>query len=915
MAELYRYAAFVSYSSKDAAFAHRLHRALERYGIPSSLGKFDLIGGGGKRNRIYPVFRDREELSAGRLGDQIEANLRASGALVVVCSPNGAASPWVQKEIEYFANLGRSDKIFAILADDAPLTDEHGADATASCFPPAFRGDALAGDKLEPLAADARKGKDGFRNAWLKIVAGMIGVSPGQIIDRDKRRRMQQGLAAAALIVALGAAGVLAASQIATSARNANENRASIYADEAHARIANGRHDASAMLIALAGDPAARNDWLAHTLTPQGYASARTALAAAYLENRLIRGFNAETSVMAVTFSRDGVRAATTGNSYTSVWDVATGRELRRFDNGRHSGAGIAVALSPDGRRVAFGTNGGDVKLWSVESGQMLFETRAGASGDADVAFSPDGARLLIGGADGARVLDAYSGAALKRFDGPALSVSFSPDGTQVLVGAADGMAHLWDIAGGREVRRFEHGVGVSRVAFSSSGAVILTSSANGMMRIWDANTGAEISHIQGPAQRRSSAALSPDGARVVVGAEADHAAHIFNARTGNEVRRLEGHEHLVSSVAFSPDGARILTGSFEGKALLWDATEGLRVRGFEGQGTPIAAAYSANGEQIISGTLQGAAVLWDSASGRVIRRFEGHPGPVTSVAISRDGARVLTGSVDGIARLWDASSGRMLRQLDGHEAGAVGSLGFSADGRRAIGAVAGHAWLWDLQTGAMLRSFEFESDVAAAALSPDGARVLTGGYLGSPRMWSATTGREIVRFNRSVVGSVFSGVVAFSPDGSRVAIGWGDGVTQVWDATSGAELHRYGGGGWIVSIAFSPDGELLATGAADGIVTLGDVASGRLLRSFQPNGGILSVGFSPAQQEFLSSGENGLNVWRIDPIIRASADEQVRFACEALTRLGITQFADADLARFPELRSRTPCRSRADAR
>jgi hypothetical protein len=195
MAELFRYAAFISYSSKDAKFAQRLHRALESYGIPSSLGKFDLIGGG-KQNRIYPVFRDREELSAGQLGGQIEANLKASAALIVVCSLNGAASPWVQKEIEFFAALGRHAKIFAVIPDTAPLVDEAGADCTQACFPPAFRGDALSGDKLEPLAADARKGKDGFRNAWLKIVAGMIGVAPGQILDRDKRRRRQQAVRA-----------------------------------------------------------------------------------------------------------------------------------------------------------------------------------------------------------------------------------------------------------------------------------------------------------------------------------------------------------------------------------------------------------------------------------------------------------------------------------------------------------------------------------------------------------------------------------------------------------------------------------------------------------------------------------------------------------------------------------------------
>jgi MTH538 TIR-like domain (DUF1863)/Tetratricopeptide repeat len=213
MAEFYRYAAFISYSSKDAKFAQRLHRALESYGIPSSLGKFDLIGGG-KKNRIYPVFRDREELSAGHLGDQIEANLKASAGLIVVCSPNGAASPWVQKEIEFFAALGRHSKIFAVIPDTAPLVDDTGADCTQSCFPAAFRGDALSGDKLEPLAADARKGKDGFRNAWLKIVGGMIGVSPGQLIDRDRKRRTGRALLNTAAVVAtLFAFGLLISTQ------------------------------------------------------------------------------------------------------------------------------------------------------------------------------------------------------------------------------------------------------------------------------------------------------------------------------------------------------------------------------------------------------------------------------------------------------------------------------------------------------------------------------------------------------------------------------------------------------------------------------------------------------------------------------------------------------------------------------
>lgn len=211
MSELFRFAAFISYSSKDAAFAGRLHKALENYGIPNALGTFDVIGGG-KKNRVYPVFRDREELSAGDLGDRIEAALKASSALIVVCSPNSAASPWVQKEIDLFVSLGRRDRVFAIIHDRAPALDDTGADATPLCFPPAFRGDALRDETaLEPLAADARRGKDGFRNAWLKIVAGLIGVDAGALQDRDRARQRGQRTLALSVISLLALGGAYAA--------------------------------------------------------------------------------------------------------------------------------------------------------------------------------------------------------------------------------------------------------------------------------------------------------------------------------------------------------------------------------------------------------------------------------------------------------------------------------------------------------------------------------------------------------------------------------------------------------------------------------------------------------------------------------------------------------------------------------
>src|SRR5580704_2600892 len=113
MAELYRYAAFISYSSKDNAFARRLHRALEGFNIPTQLGKFDVVGGAEKkyRNRVAPVFKDREELPSGPLGELLSAALKSSSSLVVVCSVNSASSEWVEKEIRFFEGLDRKARI------------------------------------------------------------------------------------------------------------------------------------------------------------------------------------------------------------------------------------------------------------------------------------------------------------------------------------------------------------------------------------------------------------------------------------------------------------------------------------------------------------------------------------------------------------------------------------------------------------------------------------------------------------------------------------------------------------------------------------------------------------------------------------------------------------------------------------
>jgi eukaryotic-like serine/threonine-protein kinase len=82
-----KYWAFISYSQRDEKWARWLHRAIEGYRVPARLvGKPTRSGVVPKR--LFPVFRDRDELSTSPdLGGSIVESLTQSRFLIVICSP------------------------------------------------------------------------------------------------------------------------------------------------------------------------------------------------------------------------------------------------------------------------------------------------------------------------------------------------------------------------------------------------------------------------------------------------------------------------------------------------------------------------------------------------------------------------------------------------------------------------------------------------------------------------------------------------------------------------------------------------------------------------------------------------------------------------------------------------------------
>jgi hypothetical protein len=201
----FKYWAFISYSHADEEWAKWLHKSIETYRVPRKMVGRETANGALPK-RLFPVFRDRDELpGASDLGGKIQEALKTSRSLIVICSPKSAVSKWVNEEVKAYKSLGRADHVLCLLTDGEPNAAPDSG--MLECFPRAVRFQVGADGEIieepaEPIAADARPGKDGKTNALFKLLSGMMGVGYDELRQREKQRQRERRLRLSSLVVA-----------------------------------------------------------------------------------------------------------------------------------------------------------------------------------------------------------------------------------------------------------------------------------------------------------------------------------------------------------------------------------------------------------------------------------------------------------------------------------------------------------------------------------------------------------------------------------------------------------------------------------------------------------------------------------------------------------------------------------------
>jgi WD40 repeat protein len=462
-------------------------------------------------------------------------------------------------------------------------------------------------------------------------------------------------------------------------------------------------------------------------------------------------------SFAAAAFSPDGKTLASVGrDGAVRWWDVDSGKVIHEAP--AHKGGGILVEFSPDGKRLA--TYGYDsLRVWDAAAHTELWSWSPSTPGEAVrcLALSPDGKQIAVGCEGGAiRLLDAEGGRELRRCEGHqgwVSALAFSPGGTVLVSGGGDSAVRQWDVAAGKEMRRFAGPTGqVRALAVSPDGATVASGGIDRRVHLWNADTGDERRSLSGADEDQFHLlGFAPDG-RTLTAADgsARGIVRVWEAADGRERRVFSPAEKGYVPFALSPDAAVVAAAAGPDHIALFDASSGelLREYGEDERGALQPAAFLGSGKALAAfrhthGRFsKGDAVFtWDVETGRREQQaLRGDLGNVCGCASSPDGKVLAAAGADGRVGLWNVATGDPIRTWQASRYFLL-TTAFSPDGRTlATTELDGPISLWETATG--MRRGLLHGDqgfIDVVAFSPRGDRLYSGGHDGTVLAWDLT--------------------------------------------------------------------------------------------------------------------------------------------------------------------------------
>lgn len=881
MEEAKNYFAFISYQRKDEEWAEKLRNKLEHYRLPSNVLKQDVS----LPKEIRPIFRDALELAGGVLAKEIEMALQSSKFLIVICSPNSARSPWVNKEIQTFIDLGREDRIIPFIIDGMPFSGNE----ETECFPPALR--ALKGEKellginINELSRDA---------AAVKVVARMFGLkfdTLWQRYEREQKKKRWAMIIGALLtvLVSLGIAGFIYQQNTLLKEKDWKmmENQAKAVAEKTVTLVDEG-DSYLARLLALEILPANLENADKPYIPESEYALRKACLH----NSAILRGHLDD--INSVSFSPDGKSIVSTSNDMTvRIWDSWTGKQISTLKG--HSKNVSFASFSSDGRKIISGSIDNTIRLWDVEKGTMLRLWKYTAY---TAAFTPDCHKVVaVCGDKTIRTWDIHTGKLLhtQAIEGDYDLISSAAFCTSSLLSTSleklvlttwNNIIHIIDVQTGNQLFSIEgHSDASSSAVFSRGGQFILTVSWGDGIRIWNAQNRPYLIkalYLTDYNPKFNAASFSPNS-KLIVSAATDKTVRIWDAISGECLKKLEGHRSSVKAALFSPDGQRIVSASDDKTIRIWDVQIGKEKHLLRESNNELffLVDFYNNTRQIVSADYGHIICLWDSQTGQCIRKIEANNQyQPRSVSFTYDGQLMAVATEDNTINLWDTKNGKRLQTMVGHKS-CINSLAFSPDGRLMVSTSQDESIrIWDIETGACLKTLKIKGWGNSVAFSPDGRYIVSTSNEGTICIWDVKAGQQLRKKGCN------DGMASFSPDGKYIISISDNKEIHIWDPHSLEILQKLEGHtDYITSINISPNSNYLVSASSDNTIRIWDIKAGKQLQLLDGQTHVYSASFTPDGKHIISVSRDGtIRLWDFPPLQELIDETRERFKNRPLT-------------------------------
>ena len=507
-----------------------------------------------------------------------------------------------------------------------------------------------------------------------------------------------------------------------------------------------------------------------------------------------------EISGLNLAFSPDGKTLASGTDDTIQFWDTITGEQKSALTS-----FNTFLSFSPDGTTIIVCVDrNGTISLWNPITGKHKKTVPGHIDRVASVALSPNGKTIAMGSDDGPIHLydldTSKNKITLFGHKEYVQCLAFSSDGKMLVSGSRDQTVRLWDVNTGEHKQTLTgHTDWVQSVALSPNGKTISSQqTGDGTIRFWDVDTGTPKNIITGHTAGIGAIAFSPHNKETITIEHGDGTILFWDTDTGQHIKTLNEFRDAAASgavrnIEFTPDG-KILAWGDEGMRLWDEDTNEYKMILKISEWGNHSVALSPDGNIIaIAFDKDNLIKLCDMHTSEQKLILTGHTHTeILRLAFSPDSKTLASTSLDEDAiRLWDAQTGENTEVFvldsawrrdvaDWWGDRAWWGLAFSPDGKTLAGGGGEIILLWDIDTGKTKMRLTMPTHrVFDLAFSPDGKTLASAGYESNINLWDPHTGehKKTLTGHKARVRSI-----VFSPDGKSLGSSSDDGTVLLWE-------------------------------------------------------------------------------------------------------------------------------------